>query len=68
MAPPAPNDSGSTPVCPVCPVCQGRMELVYERFNQQVCVCVECHTGLTVPASALEIRRIKRGGKPKSEP
>ena len=39
------------------------MELVYERFNQQVCVCVDCHTGLTVPASALEISRIKRDRK-----
>jgi len=60
MAPPAPNDRGSAPICPTCPICEGKMELVYERFSQQVCVCVECHTGLTVPASALEVRRLKR--------
>jgi predicted DsbA family dithiol-disulfide isomerase len=68
MAPPAPNDSGSVPLCPICPICEGKMELVYERFNQQVCVCVECHTGLTIPSTAQQIRRIKRGGNPKPEP
>jgi hypothetical protein len=67
MAPPAPNDRGSAPVCPICPVCEGKMELVYERFNQQVCVCVECHTGLTIPSTALEIRSRKRGNRPKAE-
>lgn len=40
------------------------MELVYDRFNQQVFVCVECHSGLTIPVTAWEIRRIKRSGKP----
>jgi hypothetical protein len=40
------------------------MEVVYDRFNQQVCVCVECHTGLSIPAHAWDIRRIKRERKP----
>lgn len=35
------------------------MELVYNRLNQQVCVCVECHTGLTIPNTAWAIRRKK---------
>jgi hypothetical protein len=36
------------------------MEVVYDRPTQRVYVCVECHTSLTVPATALDIRRIKR--------
>jgi hypothetical protein len=39
------------------------MELVYDRSSQQVCVCVDCQTGLTIPAAAWEIRRTKRGRK-----
>jgi hypothetical protein len=61
MTPPAP--AGSQNGCPVCPICTGRMEVVYNRFNQQVCVCVECHTGLSIPISAWEIQRIKRERK-----
>jgi hypothetical protein len=36
------------------------MELVYDRINQQVCVCTDCHSGLTIPSSAWAIRRAKR--------
>jgi uncharacterized protein YbbK (DUF523 family) len=43
------------------------MEVVYNRFNQQVCVCIECHTGLSIPISAWEIRRVKRAAKPTDE-
>jgi len=43
------------------------MELVYDRFNQQVCVCVDCHSGLTIPAAAWEVQRQKLGGKRQSE-
>jgi hypothetical protein len=28
------------------------MELVYDRPSAKVCVCVDCHTGLSVPAKA----------------
>lgn len=28
------------------------MELVYDRPTSQVCVCVDCHTGITVPPRA----------------
>jgi len=45
-----------------CPVCDGRMELVYDR-HQQVVVCVDCQSGLTVPGHAWEIARIKREAK-----
>lgn len=46
-----------------CPVCYGTMEVVYSRNNQNVCVCVDCQTGVTVPANAWEIVRLKREGK-----
>ena len=46
-----------------CPVCHGRMELVYDRHHQKVVVCIDCQSGLTVPASAWEIARIKREAK-----
>lgn len=36
----------------LCPICGGKMELVYDRPNQKVCVCVDCHTGIQVPAGA----------------
>ena len=56
---------GQTPepceVNPFCPICGGRMELVYDRPNTKVCVCVDCHTGITVPASAWKFADIKRG-------
>ena len=39
------------------------MELIYDRFNQRVCVCVECHTGITIPSSAYEVLRLKREKK-----
>jgi hypothetical protein len=53
---------GELPPCPNCPICGDRMELVYDRFHQQVCVCVECHTGLTIPAAAWDVQRRKRSG------
>jgi hypothetical protein len=51
------------PALAVCPVCDGQMETVYQRNNQQVIVCRDCHSGLTVPTSAWEIVRIKRQSK-----
>lgn len=43
------------------------MEVVYNRNNQQVVVCTDCHAGLTVPGTAWDIVRIKReaNGMPK---
>ena len=46
-----------------CPVCDGKMEVVYQRNNQTVCVCADCHTGVTVPGQAWDIARIKREAK-----
>ena len=51
------------PVIKTCPVCEGEMELVYNRNSQQVIVCKDCHAGLTVPAGAWNIVRIKREAK-----
>jgi len=36
------------------------MEAVYSRAHQKVCVCVDCHTSITVPSSAWEIKSEKR--------
>jgi hypothetical protein len=59
--------AGDHPLCPECPICRGKMELVYDRLNQQVCVCTDCHSGLTIPATAWEILRRKRSGIRKPE-
>jgi hypothetical protein len=48
---------------PPCPICDGRMETVYDRHHQKVSVCVDCHTGISVPGTAWEIARIKRDTK-----
>jgi hypothetical protein len=53
----------NAPVVSSCPICDGAMEVVYSRNNQQVCVCKDCHAGLTVPGTAWEIVRIKREAK-----
>jgi len=46
--------------CPTCPICAGNMELVYDRFNQRVWVCTDCHSGITVPGAAWEVLKLKR--------
>ena len=45
---------------PACPICQGKMETVYDRHHQKVCVCVDCRSGVTVPNSAWDVVRAKR--------
>jgi ssDNA-binding Zn-finger/Zn-ribbon topoisomerase 1 len=55
------------PVLATCPICEGKMDVVYNRNNQQVVVCEDCHSGLTVPNSAWEVVRIKRQAKPRSD-
>lgn len=50
-------------VLPNCPLCGGKMETVYKRFNQEVCVCSDCTSGITVPSSTWEVIRLKREGK-----
>lgn len=42
------------------------MELVYQRYNQQVCVCKDCHSGITIPSSAVEVQKLKQAGRWKS--
>ena len=31
------------------------MKLVYDRPKSKVCVCEDCHTGITVPAEAWDL-------------
>lgn len=47
----------------VCPVCGGKMELVYDRRHISASVCVDCHTGITIPTDAWEVARVKRSVK-----
>ncbi len=35
------------------------METVYHRPHQKVCVCVDCHTTISVPANAWNVTRDK---------
>ena len=58
----------NVPAVATCPICNGSMEVVYNRNNQQVCVCKDCHAGLTVPSTAWEIVRIKREAKCMPQP
>lgn len=46
-----------------CPICDGKLELVYSRHNQQVLVCKDCYSGVTIPSTARDIVRIKREAK-----
>lgn len=43
------------------------MELVYDRLTQQVCVCTDCHSGITIPRTAWDIRQQKLDHKQKLE-
>jgi uncharacterized protein YbbK (DUF523 family) len=43
------------------------LERVYSRFGENVYVCVECHSGITVPRRAWDIaefKKVQRKGKP----
>jgi hypothetical protein len=55
-----PPEAEPCDVLEICPICQGSMETVYSRSHQKVCVCVDCHTTITVPAKAWQMRGEKR--------
>jgi hypothetical protein len=55
-----PVNPGPCEVVHVCPICEGTMEAVYTRTHQKVCVCVDCHTSITVPAAAWKIKAAKQ--------
>jgi hypothetical protein len=50
----------ASPRIPDCSICAGRMVLAYDRYQQKVCVCTDCHTSLTIPGSAWDIASHKR--------
>ena len=60
---PEPERRQQAPALSICPICDGQMELVYSRNQQQVIVCRDCHSGLTIPATAWEVVRIKKATK-----
>ena len=45
---------------PRCSICEGTMVLAYDRYQQKVCVCTDCHSSLTIPGSAWEVASHKR--------
>jgi uncharacterized protein YbbK (DUF523 family) len=45
---------------PPCPICEGSLDRVYSRFGENVFVCAECHTGLTVPRKAWDIAATRK--------
>ena len=55
-----PNDPEPCEEVPECPICGGRLETVYDRYYQKVCVCIDCHAGLTIPQTAWSVARLKR--------
>jgi hypothetical protein len=64
LDPDEPNSLGEPcEVLEVCPVCGGKMEVVYSRTQSKVCVCVDCHSGVTVPATAWQVVKAKRDAK-----
>ena len=54
-----PVQPGPCEVIDICPICSGPMEAVYMRAHQKVCVCVDCHTSITVPQTAWDIKKEK---------
>ena len=44
------------------------MELLYDRPSQQVCVCIDCHSGITIPVSAWAVQKAKHDDKAQPEP
>jgi hypothetical protein len=50
-------------VISTCPVCGGKMEIVYDRHHQTVCVCADCHSGISVPWTAWQVAKAKRDAK-----
>ena len=55
-----PEDPGPCEVIESCPICTGHMEAVYSRTHQKVCVCIDCHTSITVPAGAWQVKAGKQ--------
>jgi hypothetical protein len=48
---------------PACSICEGTMVLAYDRYQQKVCVCIDCHTSITIPGSAWDVASAKREAK-----
>lgn len=59
----SPFGSNTPREIPPCPTCGGVMDRVYSRFGENVFVCVECHTGMTVPKKAWDIAQVKKKQK-----
>jgi len=62
---PAPHNpqGDSREIIPGCSICNGTMILAYDRYQQKVCVCTDCHTSITIPGEAWQVARVKRESK-----
>lgn len=68
MARPVVNEPGEAPQekrepVPACSICEGRMVLAYDRYQQKVCVCTDCNTSISIPASAWTVASDKRAAR-----
>jgi hypothetical protein len=57
------SSSDSPRSIPPCSICEGNMVLAYDRYQQKVCVCTDCHTSITIPGGAWRIASLKRAAK-----
>ena len=53
---------------PACSICAGKMVLAYDRYQQKVCVCTDCHTSITIPGSAWHVASEKRESRVERAP
>jgi hypothetical protein len=51
------------PKIPRCSICDGTMVLAYDRYRQKMCVCLDCHTSMTIPGSAWDVAARKRASR-----
>ena len=58
----------TAPAIPACSICGGKMVLAYDRYQQKVCVCIDCHTSLTIPGSAWHVASDKREARVERAP
>jgi hypothetical protein len=55
------NTHGDSPrKIPPCSICEGDMVVAYDRYQQKVCVCTDCHTSITIPGAAWAVATLKR--------
>ena len=44
------------------------MDTVYSRAHQRVVVCIDCYTGIAIPAKAWDVAKVKRDSRWRPKP